>query len=460
MNNDKDIRSYFVPGTRAHLVGIGGVSMCALAEVLHRMGLTVQGSDISDNGTVQHLRSLGISVAIGHSAENLGDCDLVIRTAAVHDGNPEIAGAIARGIPIYERAQAWGGIMRSYRHALCIAGTHGKTTTTSMVTHIFLAADADPTVMLGGTLGILGSGYRVGQGDSIIMESCEYCNSFLSFFPTTAVILNVEEDHLDFFTDLQDIEHSFRRFAELVPEGGFVVVNADDAGAMETMQGFQRDFFRFSIEDSSAPCHAENLVWEQGLPRFTIVMEGKPYAQVALRVGGRHNVTNALAAASAAYLAGIDGEAVEKGLGEFTGAARRFEKKGVYNGADVYDDYAHHPSELSALIKTARSLGYKRIICAFQPHTYSRTHALFKDFVEVLKTVDVAILGEIYAAREKNDIGISSLDLAKEIPGSVYCSTLDKVADALRRIACPGDLILTVGAGDIYRAGEKLLEDK
>lgn len=460
MNNDKDIRSYFVPGTRAHLVGIGGVSMCALAEVLHRMGLTVQGSDISDNGTVQHLRSLGISVAIGHSAENLGDCDLVIRTAAVHDGNPEIAGAIARGIPIYERAQAWGGIMRSYRHALCIAGTHGKTTTTSMATHIFLAANADPTVMLGGKLDILGSGYRVGQGDSIIMESCEYCNSFLSFFPTTAVILNVEEDHLDFFKDLKDIEHSFRRFAELVPEGGFVVVNADDAGAMETMQGFKRDFFRFSIEDSSAPCHAENLVWEQGLPRFTIVMEGKPYAQVALRVGGRHNVTNALAAASAAYLAGIDGKAVEQGLGEFTGAARRFEKKGVYNGADVYDDYAHHPSELSALIKTARSLGYKRIICAFQPHTYSRTHALFKDFVEVLKTVDVAILGEIYAAREKNDIGISSLDLAKEIPGSVYCSTLDKVADALRRIACPGDLILTVGAGDIYRAGEKLLEDK
>ncbi|WP_300607722.1 Mur ligase domain-containing protein, partial [uncultured Oscillibacter sp.] len=212
MHNEKPISDFFVPGTRAHLVGIGGVSMCPLAEVLRDKGLVIQGSDMSESDTVQHLRSLGIPVAVGHNADNLGDCDLVIRTAAVHDGNPEIAGAVARGIPVYERAQAWGAIMRHYPNALCVAGTHGKTTTTSMCTHVFMAAEADPTVMIGGTLPLLRSGYRVGQGDTIILESCEYCNSFLSFYPTVAVILNVEADHLDFFKDLQDIKASFRKF--------------------------------------------------------------------------------------------------------------------------------------------------------------------------------------------------------------------------------------------------------
>ena len=239
MNNLHPIRDYIVPGKRAHLVGIGGVSMCPLAEVLRGMGLHVQGSDMTESDTVRHLRSLGIPVAIGHNAENLGDCDLVVRTAAVHDSNPEIAGAVARGIPVYERAQAWGAIMQRYPNALCVAGTHGKTTTTSMCTHIFMAAEADPTVMIGGTLPLLHAGYRVGQGDTIILESCEYCNSFLSFFPTVAVILNVEEDHLDFFKDLADIQHSFRRFAELVPPAGSVIVNADNASAMEAVAGLE-----------------------------------------------------------------------------------------------------------------------------------------------------------------------------------------------------------------------------
>ena len=227
MHPAADIRTLLQPGKRVHLAGIGGVSMCALAEVLQGMGLVVQGSDMTESDTVRHLRSLGIQVAIGHSAENLKNCDAVIRTAAIHDSNPEIAGAIARGIPVYERAQAWGGIMRGYRNALCVSGTHGKTTTTSMATHIFMAAQKDPTVMIGGTLPLLHAGYRVGQGDTIILESCEYCNSFLSFFPTVAVILNVHADHLDFFKDLADIQHSFRRFAELVPPAGSVIVNAD-----------------------------------------------------------------------------------------------------------------------------------------------------------------------------------------------------------------------------------------
>ena len=456
MNNLHPIRDYIVPGKRAHLVGIGGVSMCPLAEVLRGMGLQVQGSDMTESDTVRHLRSLGIPVAIGHNAENLGDCDLVIRTAAVHDSNPEIAGAVARGIPVYERAQAWGAIMQRYPNALCVSGTHGKTTTTSMCTHIFMAAEADPTVMIGGTLPLLHAGYRVGQGDTIILESCEYCNSFLSFFPTVAVILNVEEDHLDFFKDLHDIQRSFRQFAELVPEAGSVIVNADNASAMEAVAGIAHPVFTFGL-DHPADCTAANLQEVDGRPVFDVMVRGEKYAHVELHVYGHHNVLNALAAASAAYVLGLPGHAVEEGLASFTGAGRRFEHKGTYHGAEVYDDYAHHPDELHALFTTAREMGYQRLVVAFQPHTYSRTAKLFDRFVEELKIPDVAILAEIFAAREQNTLGISSADLCRNVPGAVYCSTLDKVADQLRQVARPGDLILTVGAGDIYRAGEKLL---
>ncbi len=460
MNNPHPISDYLLPGKRAHLVGIGGVSMCPLAEVLAGKGLLVQGSDMTESAAVQHLRSNGISVSIGHNAENLGDCDFVVRTAAVHDGNPEIAGAVARGIPVYERAQAWGALMRKYPNALCVSGTHGKTTTTSMCTHIFMAAEKDPTVMIGGTLPLLGSGYRVGQGDTIILESCEYCNSFLSFYPTVAVILNVEADHLDFFKDLGDIQHSFRSFADLIPaDTGYTVANYDNTNTRAALAGYEKSLFWFSLHDQEADCRAENITWTDGLPSFDVVIHGEKYAHVVLKVGGEHNILNALAAASAAWVLGLPGSAVEEGLATFTGAGRRFEYKGTYSGAKIYDDYAHHPDELHALLTMARSLGYQRLIVAFQPHTYSRTAKLFDRFVEELKLADVAILAEIYAAREQNTMGISSADLARNIPGSVYCSTLEKVAAHLRELAQPGDLILTVGAGDIYRAGEKLIKE-
>ena len=458
MHPTVDIKTFFKPGTRVHLAGIGGVSMCPLAEVLAGMGLQVQGSDMSESDTVRQLRAQGIPVAVGHSAENLKDCALVIRTAAIHDDNPEIAGAIARGIPVYERAQAWGAIMQHYQNAVCISGTHGKTTTTSMATHIFMAAQTDPTVMIGGTLPLLHSGYRVGRGDTIILESCEYCNSFLNFFPTVAVILNVEADHLDFFKDLADIEHSFHAFADLVPQRGYIISNADDPGAREAVKGLSHPVFTFGIADPDADCTAHNVAFHDGCPTFDVVIRGETYAHVELHIAGRHNILNSLAAASAAYVLGIPGSAVEEGLATFHGAGRRFERKGTFHGADVFDDYAHHPAELHALLTTAQSMGYERVICAFQPHTYTRTKALFDDFVRELQLPDVTILAEIYAAREKNDIGISSQDLAAKIPGAVYCSTLDQVADQLAKLARPGDLILTVGAGDIFRAGEKLLE--
>ncbi len=432
--------------------------MAPLAEVLHGAGVIVTGSDMRESATVQHLRSVGICVTIGHLPESVEGAECVIRTAAVHDDNPEIAAARAAGIPVFERAQAWGAIMRDYKNALCISGTHGKTTTTSMCTHIVMTAGLDPTVMIGGTLPLLGAGHRVGRGDTIILESCEYCNSFLSFFPTVAVILNIDADHLDFFKDLADVERSFRAFADRVPEGGMIVANCEDENTMLTLRGETRPILTFGVEKGDV--HGANLVRKGGMSEFDVLYRGERYAHVVLSVPGIHNVKNALAAAAAAVALSIPGSAVERGLAGFTLPGRRFEHKGEYNGAHLYDDYAHHPGELSALLDAAAALKPKRIVCAFQPHTYSRTHELFDDFVKVLRRPDVTLLAEIYAARERNTIGISSKDLADKIPGSVYCPTLEDVTARLRELARPGDLILTVGAGDIYTAGEALLGER
>ena len=454
-----ELKRYLKPGCRAHLVGIGGVSMAPLAEVLHGMGVVVSGSDMKESKTVEHLRSLGIQVKIGHFPDGAKGADLVIRTAAVHDDNPEISGARQAGIPVFERAQAWGALMSDYKHALCIAGTHGKTTTTSMCTHIVMAAQMDPTVMIGGTLPLLHAGHRVGKGDTIILESCEYCNSFLSFRPTTAVILDIEADHLDFFKDLADVENSFRRFADLVPaEDGIVVANADDRNTMDTLDGLNRNVITFGL-GSYADVYCENLEYVGGVGHFDLMRDGEKLTHVELSVPGKHNVKNALAAAAAALTIGVPPTAIAAGLHAYRGAERRFQFKGEYNGAMIYDDYAHHPGELHVLLDTAKTLGYDRIICAFQPHTYSRTKALFGDFVHELKRPDITLLAEIYAAREKNTIGISSKDIADCIPGAIYCPTLADVTAKLKELARPGDLILTVGAGDIYQAGEALLQE-
>ncbi len=449
----KRIDSYLTAGKHIHLIGIGGVSMRPLGLVLRSMGMVVTGSDMNSSVSTDELIAKGITVSIGHRAENIAGADCIIRTAAAHNDNPEVAAARALGIPVFERAQAWGVLMRAYKNAVCIAGTHGKTTTTSMVTHIFMKAQRDPTVMLGGHLPLLGAGHRVGQGDTIIMESCEYCDSFLNFCPTVAVINNIEADHLDYFKDLAAVQRSFRKFAALVPRTGFVIANGDDANTVEALCGLH--YLTFGL-DEKRDFHAENLS-DDGRS-FDIIACRKLYCHVDLRVYGRHNVYNALAAAASAYVMGIDGHFVSEGLAEFTGAGRRMERKGSVNGADVFDDYAHHPGELHALIDAVKLMGYRRIILAFQPHTYTRTKALFADFVKELKRVDLAVLAEIYAAREQNTVGISSRDLSEEIPSSQYFETLPEVAAYLRSIAQEGDVIITVGAGDIYKAGEMLLK--
>ena len=448
---NQKLREYLVPGRHVHLVGIGGVSMRPLGLVLQGIGLLVTGSDMNSSVSTDELIAQGIHVAIGHRAENIRGADCIIRTAAAHNDNPEIAAARAAGIPVFERAQAWGVIMQAYKNAICVSGTHGKTTTTSMVTHILMEAAWDPTVMIGGYLPLLHAGHRVGHGDTIVLESCEYCDSFLNFYPTLAVVLNIEEDHLDYFKDLLAIEKSFHTFAELATMG--VLANGDDKNTMDALAGLR--YVTFGIGEGNR-IHGANFSddWRE----FDVVCDGQTYCHLKLQVVGHHNTLNALAAAGTAWMLGIPGSAVERGLARFHGAGRRMEFKGKFHGADVYDDYAHHPGELAATLEAVRSMGYRRVVVAFQPHTYTRTKALFEDFVRELKKPDLVILAEIYAARERNTVGISSMDLVRRIPGAVYCETLPEVTECLRSVAREGDVILTVGAGDIYRAGEALLK--
>lgn len=449
-NRSEELKRYLVQGKHVHLVGIGGVSMRPLGLVLKGMGLYVTGSDMNASVSTDELMANGIRVVIGHSAENIEGADCVIRTAAAHNDNPEIAAARSKGIPTFERAEAWGVIMQEYKNAVCISGTHGKTTTTSMVTHILMEAKFDPTVMIGGYLPLLHAGHRVGNGDTIIMESCEYCDSFLNFFPTLAVVLNIEADHLDYFKDLQDVEKSFRKFAQLSTNG--ILANGDDPHVVETLKGIDYVSFGFGEENR---VRAANVCpdWQH----LDVVCDGQFYCHLDLKVLGRHNALNAIAAAGTAWMLGVSGDAVCRGLAEFMGADRRLQFKGYVNGAKLYDDYAHHPDELAATIAAVRTMEPKRLVIAFQPHTYTRTSALFDDFVRELKKADVVVLAEIYAARERNTIGISSTDLCEQVPGSVYCATLPQVTQCLKDIAREGDVILTIGAGDIFKAGEALL---
>ncbi len=449
---NKKIEGYLKPGQHVHLVGIGGVSMRPLGLVLKGMGMVVTGSDMNSSLSTDELIAQGIPVSIGHNARNIEGAVCVIRTAAAHNDNPEIAAARAAGIPVFERAQAWGEIMKSYKNAVCISGTHGKTTTTSMMTHILMAAEADPTVMIGGYLPLLHAGHRVGHGDTIVLESCEYCDSFLNFYPTLAVVLNVEADHLDYFKDLEDVQDSFHKFAMLATSG--VISNGDDPHTIQAMEGISHITFGLNPGNTIT---AANMCpdWRH----FDVVCDGEFYCHLDMGVLGKHNALNALAAAAVAWKMGIAGEAVSRGLESFHGAGRRMEYKGVFNGAEVYDDYAHHPDEVKATISSIRaSMPGKRLVLAFQPHTYTRTKALFEDFVQELKLTDVLILAEIYAARERNTVGISSVDLACQIPGSIYCETLQEVTDRLRAIVKPGDVVITMGAGDIFHAGEALLK--
>ena len=450
-----EIERHIAGGERCHLVGIGGVSMSPLAEVLRGMGVSITGSDINDSPAIRRLRSVGIDVTIGHSADNVLGADFLIRTAAAREDNVEIIKARELGIPVFERSQAWGYIMSGYKNAICVSGAHGKTTTTSMITHILLASGADPTIMIGGTLPILGCGYRVGNGDVIAVEADEYYNSFHNFCPTVAIVLNVDADHLDFFKDIDDLKNSFRKFASLVPDSGYIVCNGDDENTMKALAPLGRELFTFGMDDG-ARVRGVNVDASGRNPSMDVMLDGEPFCKISLSTPGVQNLKNALAAAAAAIVLEIPAKTIEESLRGFTGAGRRFEFKGKCNGADVYDDYAHHPREIRAVLDAVSMLGYSRVILAFQPHTFSRTRALFSDFVTELSRADITLLAQIFAAREINDAGITSDVLAASIPGARCFAALSEIAAEIASIARKGDIVLTVGAGDIYKVGEEL----
>ena len=466
-----ELESNIKSGKRCHLIGIGGVSVSALAEVLLGLGLPVTGSDSSESKTIEKLRKLGIPITIGHKKENLINVDFIIRTAAVRENNIEIETALDLGIPVFERAEVWGYIMSKYKNAICVSGVHGKTSTTSMITHVLLEAGLDPTVMIGGNLPILNSGYRLGKGDVIALESCEYYNSFHFFRPTIAVILNVDADHLDFFSGIDELIHSFRKFASLVPEDGFIVCNGDDANTVEALIPLKRNLLTFGFGQTivytpniSDPDLRETPIRIRGVnfksigrnPSMDVLYDNKPLCKITLQIPGVHNLRNALAAVAVSIAMGIDVDSIEKGLYSYKGVSRRFDFKCKINGADVYDDYAHHPSELRATLNAASTLGYERIILVFQPHTFSRTKALFYDFVTELSRPDLTYLAPIYSAREIDDLSISSDVLAGAIHGARCIKSMQEIADDIKKIARPGDIIITAGAGDIYKVGDIL----
>ena len=441
------------PGRHIHFVGIGGVSMAQLAELLHTRGLKVTGSDAAESPRVAALRSLGLAVSPLHDGSLLANAMAVVRSAAIRDDNPEVLLAQARGIPVLARAELLGAIMRGYRRTVCVSGTHGKTTTTSMLAQIAQHAELDPTIFIGAKTPALPKGFRVGRSDVMVVESCEYHNSFLRFHPNISVILNIEADHLDFFKGLEDLQSAFRKFAELTPDDGALMVNADDANVLKTVKNLPCTAFGLS---ESADVRAQNIVWERSLPRFDVTVKGRQYAHLTLPVPGRHNLYNALAAVGIAALLGVPGPDAAAALADFRAAERRMEYKGQCNGADIIDDYAHHPTAAALTLEAVRGMGYRRVLLVYQPHTYSRTAALFQEFAAALSAADLVILPDIYAARETDDLGVSSGRLAAQIPNGRYIADFEEIADLLRAQARRGDAILTMGAGDVYKVGELL----
>lgn len=445
-----------------YFMGIGGISMSGLAEILLQEGFCVSGSDAHESELTDRLEAKGAKIHYGHCTANItGDIDVVVYTAAIHPGNPEYDEAIRRGIPMLSRAELLGQMMRNYRQSVAIAGTHGKTTTTSMVTEVLLAADMDPTISVGGILPSIGGNIRVGSPELFVTEACEYTNSFLSFFPTVEIILNIEADHLDFFKDIDDIRHSFRLFAERLPENGTLIISSDIDRYEEITGGLSCRVITIGMDEKSDYSAADIRYDEFACPVFTLCEAGEPTGQVSLSVPGEHNVHNALAAIAVAKLLGVPSDALLKGLKGFTGTNRRFEKKGVIGGVTIIDDYAHHPQEIAATLAAAKNYPHKKLWCVFQPHTYTRTKAFLDEFAEALSMADEVVLADIYAARETDNLGISSRDIAERIEKMGvkvnYFPTFDEIETFILENCSGGDLLITMGAGDIVKVGDRLL---
>ncbi|MGN0383754.1 MAG: UDP-N-acetylmuramate--L-alanine ligase [Eubacterium sp.] len=444
-----------------HFTGIGGISMSGLAEILLSKGFHISGSDSKRSEITDKLEGMGAVIYLGQRTSNINpDINLLVYTAAVKQDNPELIRARELGIPMLTRAELLGQMMKNYKIAIGVSGTHGKTTTTSMISQILLHDKADPTILVGGILPAIGGNTRIGNSSNFITEACEYTNSFLSFSPTVGVILNVASDHLDFFKDLDDIRTSFKKYAKLIPDDGSLVINSDIDNLSFFTEDLKCKIITYGIQngDFSAKDISFN---EFACGSYTLIFKGKEYGRVNLKVTGMHNIANSLAAIATAYAINISIDTAISGVCEYCGTNRRFQYKGNLCGVTIIDDYAHHPDEIRATLETAQHYPHKTTWCVFQPHTYTRTKALMKDFAQALSLADKVVLADIYAAREKDTLGISSKNLLDELiklgVDAYYFPSFDEIENFLLKNCINGDLLITMGAGDVVNIGEKLL---
>ena len=441
-----------------HMIGIGGSGMCPLAEILHTQGYTLTGSDNNESTILKRIRGMGIKVTMGHKPESVDGADMVIHTAAVNDSNPEVAAAKQKGIPTFERSVLLGAVSRMFPNTVGVCGTHGKTTVTSMLTQILMTAGKEPSVVIGGKLPLIDAYGRVGKSDLFVCESCEFNNTFLKMSPHTALILNIDADHMEFFKTMDNLKHSFTIFANMSQN---VIYNGDDENTIDAVNKVAdkaaKTFITFGLNENN-DYYAKNVRMVKSRARFDVYKHGKKLMDVNLLVPGKHNVYNALAAIAEADFEGCDAESIKKGVETFGGAGRRFEFLAEIDGITIADDYAHHPAELKVTLEAAMDMGYQRVIAVFQPFTFSRTYDHFDEFVEVLQIPDLCVMSEIMGSREINTYNIYTKDLAEKIPNSVWFNTFEEIADYTISIAKEGDLIITLGCGDIYKAAFMMIE--
>lgn len=442
-----------------HMVGIGGISMSALAYILRFFNYRVSGSDRDETEIIDKLRKSGIDVQKGHSAENIKSPDLVCYTAAIPRDNPELVRAREEGIPLMERAELLGQIMHRYRFPVAVAGTHGKTTTTSMLALILLEAALDPTILVGGELSTIGGNFKIGGNDYLVFEACEYVESFLHFRPFMSIITNIEADHLDYFRDLNHIISSFEKFARLNSLNGCIIVCSDDKNALNIVQNIETNSLKYGVTDRNADYFADNVhISDEELTEFDVYRRGELLLHLALNVHGSHNVCNALAAVAAADYLGIAPQFIKAGLESFHGTKRRFEQVGNAFGFTLIDDYAHHPTEIAKTLDAAHEISKGDIWCIFQPHTYTRTKAFLGDFAAALSKADKVIVADIYPAREKYDGTVHSCDLATLIHGAVYMNSFEAIEKYVVENAKPGDTVITMGAGNVFQIGRAIFK--
>ena len=458
LSNIENLKQY----KHIHLIGIGGISMSGIAEVLHSWGIFVTGSDCTKSKITDRLSSHGIFISIGHNTNLVEKADFVIYSAAIKEDDPELICAKTNNIPIVERADFVGFLTRIYDTTIGVSGTHGKTTTTSMISLCFLEADLDPSIQVGAMLKDIGGNYRVGNSDFFILEACEYVESFLKFSPQSAVVTNIDNDHLDYFKTFDNIKSAFAKYVNLLPKDGVLVTNADDPDCLDLRKHTNAKVVTFGIRNDRANFVGRNIVYDKnGYPKFDVYRNSSYFGEFKLSVPGLHNVYNALACIAMCSTYGISRQMLKTTLAKFGGANRRFEYVGSYDNMDIYDDYAHHPSEISATAKAMQNKTYRQSWVVFQPHTYSRTKELLSDFAEALLDFDNIIVTDIYAAREQNTYGISAKDLVYKIgelgKNALYIPDFDDIAAYIKGHACPHDLILTMGAGTVVEVGKKIL---